>query len=269
MKKRLGLALGGGSALGNAHLGVLQCFHDRAIPIDCIAGTSAGAVVAACYAFGVSIETMRTTAEKLSWRSISKFSPSKLGIISNEALAGVVKGLIGGDHRIEDARMPLAIVAADISTGEKVVYRSGSVLQAVRASAAIPIVFTPVVIGNDLLVDGGLLENVPMSPLVSMGADVRVGVNLSRWMPKKIPGNILDIMDRSISIMSRYTIPPLENEVMIEPHLEEYASSDFQKGQELADHGYRAAAHKIAEIEKLLGEKRGTVLQRLERWLRE
>ncbi|HVM77246.1 MAG TPA: patatin-like phospholipase family protein [Candidatus Paceibacterota bacterium] len=269
MAKKIGLALGGGSALGNAHLGVLQSFADHGIPIDCIAGTSAGAVVAACYAFGVSIEKMQSAAEQLNWRAISKFLPSKLGIISNEALANVLEDVLGGDRRIEKADMPLAIVATDVGNGEKVVFRSGSVFAAVRASAAIPIIFTPVMIGDKCFVDGGIVENVPMSGLAEMGADIRIGVNLTHWMSHEMPKNMLDVMEKSIRIMSRYDVPPGDGDIMIVPRLDEYTSSDFQKGREIAAHGYRAATLKIPEIKRLIGARESeSLFRQFSRWFR-
>ncbi len=264
MSKKVGLALGGGTALAGAHLGVLQALHDHAIPIDSISGTSAGAVVAACYAFGVSVDEMRSKAANLSWRAISKFSFSKHGLSTNEALADILKGMIG-DAKIEDAKIPLAITATNIASGEYVVFREGSVLLAVRASTCLPGVFAPVKIGDEFFVDGGLMENVPISTLAPMGADVRIGVNVTKWISHKVPRNFFEVLDRAFAIMLHRSDEPIKNDIAIEPHLEAFSGNDFNKTGELFAQGYRATTLKIPEIRAQLYKP--SMLQRFRNWV--
>ena len=261
-RPKVGLALSGGSALGISHIGALRCLIDRNIPIDCISGTSAGSVVAAAYAFGVPFEKMIEISRRLSWSNVSKFGYSKLGLNSNEPVGDIIEEMIG-NAKIEDALIPLAIVATDIDTGEKVVFRRGSVAQAVRASTCIPAFFVPVEIGKRRVVDGGLVENVPISPLKEMGAELLVGVNLGHWRTFKKTHNVLDVITNSYSIMLRPQMAPsfFEGSIMIDPHLEKYRASDFEKADDLMRIGYEAASKMVIVIEKQL-QKKEPVIQK-------
>jgi NTE family protein len=143
----LGLALGGGAVLGFAHLGLLTALEEARIPVSHIAGTSAGAIVAAFHAFEIRPERVRTLLSPLNWRTVSNFSRNSLGLLSNEPLAELLRGELG-DARIEEASVPLAVVAADIHSGERVILRDGPLAPAVRASAAIPGIYSPVSVGD-------------------------------------------------------------------------------------------------------------------------
>ena len=252
-RPRVGVALGGGSARGIAHVGVLKAFADYGIPVDCIVGTSAGAVAAATYAFGVSPDALIEKAKKLSWYSIFGFSRLKLGLVSNSALEKIMEGLIGSVD-ITAAHCPLAIVAADIETGEKIVFRKGKAALAVRASTCLPGLFTPVEINGRKLMDGGLAENLPLGPLRDMGADITIGVDVAHWYSRKKVNNILDVMSNAIDIFTSHqkVVSGRLADVLIEPDLGMYSSSDFRKADEMVALGYRAAVRKIPEIRRLL-----------------
>jgi NTE family protein len=253
-KQRVGVALSGGSALGIAHIGVLQSLRDHDIPIDCIAGTSAGAIVAACYAFGVPMEKVTETARKLSWYNIPKLSFSGLGLFSHAALAKFIEEFLK-DAKIEDATIPLSIVAADLETGERVIFRKGSLIKALTASASIPGFFIPVEVGGHLLVDGGLVDNLPFFALSEMGATTKVGVNVNRWISRRQPKNLLDVATRSMEIAITYRHPLAKNEILIEPHLEGFTPSDFSKAEGLVRAGYQAASLSIKEIRTMAGKR--------------
>lgn len=252
-KPKLGLALSGGSALGNVHIGVLQALSDNNIKIDFISGTSAGAVVAACFAFGLPLEQMAERAKNLSWLTLSKFSFSGMGLVSPKAIGDIIEKLLG-KVSIEQAKIPLAIVATDIQTGQHVVFRKGDLAQAVMASAAIPGMFTPVEINSRLLVDGGVSENLPLLPLEEMGSEVELGVNLARFRSYKKPGNALGVMLNTFDIMThrQANSAAARADVLIEPHLEAYTASDFKKATELINIGYRAAAASMPKIKEAL-----------------
>lgn len=253
---KIGLALSGGSALGIAHIGAIKALRENKIPLHCVAGTSAGAIVATALAFGVPLEKMIELSCRLSWSNISEFGYSKLGLNSNWPVGEIMIKLVG-DKKIEDAPIPLAIIATDIDTGEKIVFRKGSVADAVRASTCLPGFFIPTKIKGKRLVDGGLVENLPLSPLRKMGADVRIGVDLGHFRTLKKTHNILDVITNSYNIL----IKPQENilvedaEVLIEPHLEKFHSTDFKKADELNQAGYQATKLKIPQIKKYLGRK--------------
>ena len=169
-KTKIGLALGGGAAKGIAHVGVLKALQDAKVDIDFIAGTSAGAIAAALYAFRLDLETIDQLARGLTFSKVTNFKLAKTGFFSTDSLKQLLLEQIGPVN-IEDASIPLAIVTTDIKTGEVVTLTRGSLADAVCASTAIPGIYIPVSIGGRTLVDGGLLQNVPIQPLKMMGAD--------------------------------------------------------------------------------------------------
>lgn len=172
-----GLALGGGAVLGAAHIGVLKAMDELGIRAGCISGTSIGSFVAALHAFGKSWQEIGEIARELDWSDLSGLTISSYGLLSNRKFGSLVEQLLGS-RRIEEAAIPLAIVATDICTGCKVVLRRGDVAMAVMASSSIPGLFRPVDCDGMLLVDGVLTENVPVSPLREMGAESVVCVDL-------------------------------------------------------------------------------------------
>lgn len=256
-KQKVGLALSGGSALGICHIGAIKALKENGIPVDCVSGTSAGAVVAAAFAFGVSLEKMIEISRRLSWSNVSRFGYSKLGLNSNEPVGDIVEEMIG-KVKIEDAPIPLAIVATDIDTGKKVVFRKGSVAEAVRASTCIPGFFVPVQIGSKKMVDGGLVENLPVSPLKEMDADVLVGINLGHFRTYRKTENVLDVITNSYGILLKQQNQEFDCEegVFIEPHLEKFTPSDFEKADALMKTGYDATSQAISQIKEKLGKRR-------------
>ncbi len=252
-KPRVGVALSGGSALGIAHIGVLKSLNEHHVPIDCIAGTSAGAIVAACYAFDVPLEKITKKAGDLSWYALSKISFSGMGLVSHAALGKLI-GEFLRDVNIEESTIPLAIVATDIATGERVIFRKGPLIDALMASTCIPGVFIPVEIGGRMFVDGGLVDNLPMTALEEMKATVKIGVNVNRWSSKRKPKNVLDVVVKSFEIATSYRHPAKKNEIFIEPHLEAFSPSDFSKADKLVAEGYQAAGTAMPDIRRLAGE---------------
>jgi NTE family protein len=265
----IGIALSGGSALGIAHIGVLKSLRDHNVEIGCIAGTSAGALVAACYAFDIPLEKITEKASKLSWYSVSKFSFSTLGFVSNVALGKILKEFLGGKN-IEDATIPLAIVATDIESGERVVFRKGSVLDALLASTSIPGIFVPHEFEGRLLVDGGLVDNLPFAALDELGATMKIGVDVNRWISRARPKNLLDMIVKSFEIATTYRDPLEGNEILIEPHLEKFSPSDFNKAEQLVDEGYRAttpAIEKIHDLTRKHVRKNESLWEKVKQWL--
>ncbi|NIT59000.1 MAG: patatin, partial [Aliifodinibius sp.] len=129
----IGLALGGGATLGAAHVGVLRALEEAEIEIDCIAGTSIGALVGALYAFGMSVDKIETIALDLDWPDISGLALSKMGLLNNKAMGKLLDTYLG-DVQFDEAQIPFAAVATDIATGEKVILETGDVSEAVKAS---------------------------------------------------------------------------------------------------------------------------------------
>jgi NTE family protein len=251
---RLGLALGGGAVLGFSHVGILEALDQAGIGVDRIAGTSAGAIVAALYAFGVSPSRMHDLLVPLTWRKVSRFSASSLGLLSNQAIADLLDDEVG-HVRIEDARIPLAIVAADIHTAETVVLREGTLADAVRASAAIPGLYAPVPMEGRVLADGGIVANVPVRPLRDMGADVVVAATLGEALPFQPVRTLIGVLTNAflIAVYSTTRLDLLEGaDVIIGPDLHIYNHWDVRQREELIDKGRAAGEAAVPRIREAL-----------------
>ncbi len=176
-RKRVGLALGGGGARGMAHVGVIRVLEREGIPIDCIAGTSAGSLVGAAYAAGIRGHALLDMALELRWRHIVRLAWPRQGFLSFEKLESYLVRTLG-DLAFTDLDIPYAAVTADLATGEQVVLKEGRVAAAVRASCSVPGFVTPVEVNGRLLVDGGVVNNLPISVARELGADVVIAVGL-------------------------------------------------------------------------------------------
>ncbi len=161
-RKRVGLALGGGGARGMAHVGVIRVLEREGIPIDCIAGTSAGSLAGAAYAGGIRGHDLVELALRLRWRDIVRPVWPRQGFVSFARLEDFVAELLG-DPEFADLEIPYAAMAADLATGEQVVLKEGRVAPAVQASCSVPGIATPVAIDGRLLADGGVVNNLPIS----------------------------------------------------------------------------------------------------------
>ena len=247
--KKIGLALGGGAVLGAAHIGVLKAIDEANIPVQFISGTSIGAFISAFYSFGKSWEEIQSFTKGLNWLDLTGITIPKLGLLSNKKLGDVIKKILG-DVNIEDADIPIAIVATDITTGEKVVFLKGDVETAVMASTCIPGIFIPVEVDNQLLVDGGIVENVPVSPLKEMGADFIISVDLNAEHPYKKPENIVEVMLRSFDFtLKAATESQTESvDIQIKPDLSEFNMVDMDQADDLIHTGYMEAKKALKKI---------------------
>lgn len=179
MAKRVALVLGSGGARGYAHIGVIAALEARGYEIACIAGCSMGAVVGGIYAAG-KLGQYRAWIESLDYLDVLKLLDVSfsLGAIRGEKIFGKIHQLLG-DIAIEDLPIPFTAVATDLTNHQEIWFQEGCLHRAMRASAAIPTLFTPVVQGNRVLVDGGLLNPLPIVPVVSAHCDLIVAVNLN------------------------------------------------------------------------------------------
>ena len=252
--KSIGLALGGGAVLGAAHIGVLAALEERKIKITSIAGTSIGAFIAALYAFGLTPEEIETKVTDLKWLDTAGFSISKYGLLSNKKLGDMLKKTVG-DAQFKDVEIPLAVVATDIGTCEKVVLKEGNVAESVMASSCIPGIFIPVEIGSRLLVDGGLVENVPISPLKEMGAEMIMGVDINAKRKYQKPDDIIDVLANALdlAIDNATRIQTEGADVLITPKLSAYNRADVEMVHDLVKEGYDAVHEAIREIEQTDG----------------
>ncbi|MDX1403029.1 MAG: patatin-like phospholipase family protein [Woeseiaceae bacterium] len=241
-KKAIGLALGGGAILGAAHIGVLKAIEERDIDLCCISGTSIGAFIAALFAFGIKPKEIEEIVVDLDWLDVSSLSLSRFGLLSNDKLGKSFEDAVG-DVQFDDAKTSLAVVATDISDCQKVVLTEGKVAEAVMASACVPGLFTPVEIDGRMLVDGGLVENVPISPLKDMDANFVIGVDLNVKRTYRKPEDVIDVLSNAldIAIDNATRIQTEESDVLIAPELSAYSRTDTDRISELIDEGYQAA----------------------------
>lgn len=178
-RKRVGLAMGGGSVRGVAHLGVLEVLHREGIPIDYVAGTSAGSILAALYCGGLTLEEIFKYAPYVNWRRLASPIPpfSGDGFLKLDKLGRWLVMMLG-DIDLAETDPPLAIVTMDAQTGERVVLTEGPLAKAVQASCSVPMVFQPVEWNGRLLSDGGLVDNLPVLAAREIGADFVIGVDI-------------------------------------------------------------------------------------------
>ena len=238
----LGLALSGGAILGTAHIGALQALDERGLRVTHLAGTSMGAIIASFYAFGFTGKEIEDVTEELRWPDVTGFSPSKLGFLSMDRLQGTLRKHLGR-VRIEEAPVKLALIAADIGSGEKVVLTEGDLATAVAASACVPGVFIPVEWEGRLLVDGGILENLPLSPLRAWGVDriVAVDVLMGRryHQPTTILELLLNALDMALASVSRERARDVD--ILITPDTTQWGRVEMSEVPALVREGYRAA----------------------------
>ena len=264
-KGKIGLALGGGAARGLAHIGVLEVLEKEGIPIDMIAGTSAGAAIGALYAQGKHASQIKDLALNMGWKqlvSLVDLALPRSGFIEGTRIKNLLKSIIG-DIEFSDLRIPLACVTTDIRSGEEVVISQGSVLEGVRASISIPVIFTAVKWQDRYLVDGGLVNPVPVSTVREMGADFIIAVNVipdigdrtQRPQEFKAPG-IFHVMLQSIYIATYSLVrSSLEGaDIVIEPQVTHIGYGDFHRVRDCISQGELAAQESIPKIKKQVGK---------------
>lgn len=283
----IGLALSGGAARGSAHIGVLKVLEELRIPIDYIAGTSMGAIVSGLYASGLSPDEIAQVAITMDWEDVfNDFPPRKSlsfrrkqdvvnslmgleigvkkgkfvlprGLVTGQKLRFALRSLtfpVRNIKNFDDLPIPFRAVATDILTGDRVVIDSGEIVDAIHASMAIPGVFSPVEIGNHLLVDGGVVSQLPVEAVKNMGADIVIAVDVGSELAKKeelesLSGLSFQLMD--VIIRSNLNREALLADTVIHCELEKYKSSDFQSVAKIIDLGEKSARTYIPELAKL------------------
>ncbi|HEY4485767.1 MAG TPA: patatin-like phospholipase family protein [Nitrospiria bacterium] len=250
---KIALVLGGGAARGFAHVGVIRTLEQEKIPIDLIVGTSVGSLIGAIYADKQNSFDLEAIAFRLEKEDIFDFSvfSSSTGPVKGERLEQFVRQKISR-QLIEDLPIPYAAVATNLNTGEAVVLDRGSVARAVRASSSIPGVFTPVRNGDLLLVDGGVVNNVPVDVARAMGADLIIAVNIGKDVINWEVSNIAEITLQAVNIMANEisSFKMRDADVLIEPQVGSIGMMDFSKKEYGIRAGISAAENAMPEIIK-------------------
>ena len=289
MRPKIGLVLGGGGAKGAAHVGVLKVLEEQKIPVDYIAGTSMGAIVGALYASGLGALELEKVITSIDWEDVFSGDPDRRdidyrrksedfenltrlsiglkhgkvltprGLIKDQKVNVLFETLMLHTSRInnfDNLPIPYRAVAVDLETGEIVILKGGRLADAARASMSVPGAFPPVEIDGRILIDGGIVRNLPVDIVREMGADVIICIDLDKPMPtrKEIGGSVW-ILNQMVDIMMKVnvreqvkTLGP--QDVYINPVLGKLGSSDFDKAGEIASLGEKAAREKIDSLSR-------------------
>lgn len=250
---RVVLALGGGAARGFAHVGVIKVLESHGIIPDAVIGTSAGSVVGALYAAGFSPFELQKLAMQLDESSISDWSLSERGVLKGESLQKFINDAVR-QQPIEKLRKPFAAVATDLKSGQPIVFRTGNVGMAVRASSAVPGVFKPVTIGGHDYVDGGLVSPIPVREAKVLG-DVIIAVDISSRPQNASVRGVFDVLMQTFTIMgSQLGAAQLkEADIVIRPNIPSVGSADFQARHLAILEGEKAAMAALPAIKAKLG----------------
>lgn len=248
-KPRIALALGGGAARGFAHIGVIKALETQGIVPDIVTGTSAGSVVGALYAAGFGAFDLQKLAFQLEESKFTDWALFDRGFLKGEALEAFINKQVGGKS-IEGLRRRFAAVATDLGSGEMAVFTSGNVGQAVRASASVPGVFSPVLIHGHEYVDGGLVSPVPAHAARQLGADIVIAVDISERPSGKKGSGSVDVLLDTISIMGvrigQYELR--EADIVIRPKIKGLPSASFEQRHQAILEGEKAGFAAIASI---------------------
>jgi NTE family protein len=253
-RPKIGVALGGGFARGLAHIGVLKVLEEEQIPIDFLAGTSVGSVIGAGYASGVCAKEMEEIATLVRFKDFSRWTFSRFGLFSNDKMAVFLNKVLRS-KTFEELKIPLAVAATDIITGEPAVFTSGDLVAPVRASCAYPGMFQPVNINGQILVDGLLGHAVPAKPLREMGAERVISVHLAaHWVKPHGPRHVFDVIGQCFSIAQDRMCGPWRaaSDVVLEPAIGEFGYDDFGRAMELVRAGETAAREAVPQIKAWL-----------------
>ncbi|MCS6884113.1 MAG: patatin-like phospholipase family protein [Acidobacteriota bacterium] len=266
MRPKIGLALSGGGARGLAHIGVLKVLEEHQFPIDFIAGTSMGAVIAGTYASGMELSQIEEVARSVRWRDVTRMVFSRLGLMSSEPLEQMLRRLMPVTD-FAKMRIKLAVVAADIQTGLPVMLTEGDAAHAIRVSCTIPGIFTPVLDSKGrMLVDGGLAQNLPVTAVKQLGAErvIAVDVNSSVAMDEP-PKDIFQIILQSLMIIGRTSsqYQAMRADLLLQPIAGRVRVDELERAPELIAAGERVMRQAMPAAMQLLDNRRVSLWERV------
>ncbi|MDU6657259.1 MAG: patatin-like phospholipase family protein [Neisseria mucosa] len=253
-KATVALALGGGASKGFAHIGIIKVLKENNIPIKIVTGTSAGSIVGSMYASGMSPDRLELEAEILGKTDLVDLTLSTSGFIKGEKLQNYINRKVG-NRPMQQFPIKFAAVATDFESGKPVVFNVGNAGQAVRASASIPNVFQPVVIGSRKYVDGGLSQPVPVSAAKKLGANFIIAVDISARPAKNVSQGMFSYLDQTFNVMSQTALHQElgQANVVIKPQVLELGSvGGFDQKQRAIQLGEQAARAALPEIKRKL-----------------
>lgn len=267
-RPKVALVLGGGGARGLAHIGVLKVLKRENVPVDLVVGTSVGALAGALYAAGLPIEQIEHMGREVGWDELTDVSAARLlklvvseQLLRTEKMERYIERYIG-DKKFAELPVAFACVAADLKTGERIVLREGDVGLAVRASATMPGFFSPVPYRHRLLVDGGLVDNVPVDVAKLLGADVVIAVGVPANFSKRNTSNVLMTLTQALYIQGEVLTQEQmqQSDVVIQPKVGDVSAMELWRSKECMEAGELAAREAMPALRRTL------VKRFFERW---
>jgi len=252
---RIGLALGGGFARGIAHAGVLDVFAQHQIPIHCITGVSAGAIVAAAFASGVPPPEIMRAGCAMRFGDVARWSLCRMGFAASERMKRFLERLLNS-YRFEEMHIPLGVIATNLATGEAVKFRdAGDVFLPIRASCSYPGLFRPLRHDGHLLVDGAMSVEVPTLLARELGATHVIAVHLPSLPPGTLPNNVFQVVNRCFEILNSHNEQTWRQhtDLVITPDVRGVGWDGFDWGPELVKAGQTAALSALPKIREWLG----------------
>ncbi|WP_266353317.1 patatin-like phospholipase family protein [Gottschalkia acidurici] len=254
-KPTIGIALGSGAARGLAHIGVLKALEENNIDVDVVAGCSSGALIGSLYCCDIKPSMIGDIAARVDRKLWVDITVPKRGIIKGKKVEEMIKLLTKG-KRIEQLSKKFIAVATDLKSSEKYVFEEGPICEAVRASISIPGVFEPVKVKDMILVDGAVLDRIPVSEIKKIGSDITIAVDLGYTVFQSKKNNILDTIIQSIDLLTRNATlnKKLEADIIIAPDLSHIGPTRFDLVEECVEIGYKATLAKMDDIVKKINE---------------
>lgn len=262
-RPKVALVLGGGGARGLAHIGVLKVLKAAGVPVDLVVGTSVGAIVGALSCAGVPPEKIESMAADIGWDKLTDYSTAGVvkllvseELLSTQKMESYLEKHFGA-KTFADLKTPFAAVAADLRTGEQIVLREGSVALAARASATMPGVFQPVPYRHRLLVDGGIVDNLPTDVAKLLGADIILCVNVPVDFSRTAPSNVMTTLNQALYIQGQVITQErlALADVVIAPKVRDVNTFELWKSAECVAAGEAAAREALPTLRRVLAAK--------------
>jgi NTE family protein len=253
------VALAGGFARGIAHIGVLRVLREAGIPIDCVAGTSVGALIGAGYCAGAPLDLMENIGSLTSFADFGRWTPSWLGLATNQRMEKYLSRFSPA-KTFEELKIPFSVATTDINAGVSVYYSHGPLAPVIRASCAYPGLFVPIQYDGRTLVDGFLTAPVPIEGTLLLGADLVIAVYLEAGNVEQ-PRTFTDVLSRAFNILQRHSDLAwrTQADIIIEPDVKQFVWDDFTKTPGMVAAGEAAALAALPQIRAALsGGKHGS-----------
>ena len=251
-RPRVGLALAGGFARGIAHIGVLRVLREAGIPIDCVAGTSVGALIGAGFCAGAPLDLMENIGSLTSFADFGRWTPSWLGLATNQRMEKYLSRFSPA-KTFEELKIPFSVATTDINAGVSVYYSHGPLAPVIRASCAYPGLFVPIQYDGRTLVDGFLTAPVPIEGTLLLGADLVIAVYLEAGNVEQ-PRTFTDVLSRAFNILQRHSDLAwrTQADIIIEPDVKQFVWDDFTKTPGMVAAGEAAALAALPQIRAAL-----------------